>query len=92
VKAVEPNLAGAIIFYARLADPVGAARAARADVLNTRADFIDQELCELAHANGLAVQCGVDDPEQARVLAAMGVDLMDADRPEVIRAALEAGR
>lgn len=54
VKAMEPNLAGAINFDARLADPIGAARAARADVLNMHWAFITPNLVELAHANGWA--------------------------------------
>jgi glycerophosphoryl diester phosphodiesterase len=92
VKEAEPGLAAAINFTARLADPLGAAAAARADILNMSAAFITPDLCALAHASGLGVQCFMNDPEQAAALAAMGVDFMDSDRPDVIRAAVRAPR
>ncbi len=88
VKQAEAGLACAVNFTARLVDPVAVARAARADILNLHAGFIDRALCELAHANGLGVQCFMDDPVLAVRLAEMGVDFMDADRPDVVRAAV----
>jgi glycerophosphoryl diester phosphodiesterase len=88
VKEAEPGLAGAINFTARLADPLGAARAAHANILNMSAGFISRELCELAHGAGLGVQCFMDNPERAVVLADMGVDFMDSDHPDVVRAAV----
>jgi glycerophosphoryl diester phosphodiesterase len=90
VKAMEPNLAGAINFGARLVDPVGAARAAAADVLNMHWAFITPDLVELAHDNGLGVQCFMNDPELAKMLAGWGVDFMDADFPDRVKAAVRA--
>ncbi|MDB4898061.1 MAG: glycerophosphodiester phosphodiesterase, partial [Firmicutes bacterium] len=90
VKAMEPNLAGAINFGARLVDPVGAARAAAADVLNMHWAFITPDLIELAHGNGLGVQCFMNDPELAKTLAGWGVDFMDADFPDRVKAAVRA--
>lgn len=90
VKEREPNLAGGIIFYARLVDPIAAARAAMADVLNMASQFISPDLCELAHANDLAVQCLMNDPREARLLVEMGVDVIDTDYPDRVRAALRA--
>lgn len=91
VKEREPGLAAAICFGIRLADPVGAARAALANVLNTGSGLITPEFCAMAHQAGLGVQCYMDDPERARALARIGVDFMDADRPDVVRAAVRGG-
>lgn len=91
-KEAEPGFACAICFNARLADPVAAARAARADVLNMNSAYITRELCETAHAHGLGMQCFMEDPVRAAELAAIGVDFMDADRPDVVRAAVRGRR
>jgi|GEM_PF-5845842 len=66
LKERAPEIAGAICFNARLADPVGAARAARAEVLNMSGTFITADLCALAHGAGLGVQCYCDDPVRAK--------------------------
>ncbi|HVB09958.1 MAG TPA: glycerophosphodiester phosphodiesterase family protein [Bacillota bacterium] len=87
IKERQPELAAAICF-GQLADPVAAAREARADVLNTGADRITPEFCALAHGAGLGVQCYMDDPGRARQLARGGVDFLDSDWPEVVRAAV----
>lgn len=88
LKERAPEMAGAICFNARLADPVGAARAALADVLNMNGSFITADLCALAHGAGLGVQCYCDDPQRAKALARLGVDIFDTDHPDVIRAAV----
>ena len=90
MKEAAPEIATAINFTARLADPLGAAAAARADILNMSAGFITEELCAQAHAAGLGTQCFMNDPGHAVALARMGLDFMDSDRPDVIRAAVRA--
>jgi glycerophosphoryl diester phosphodiesterase len=92
VKAAAPELAAAINFTARLADPLAAAAAASADILNMSAGFMTADLCALAHGAGLGTQCFMNDPEHAAALARMGLDFLDSDRPDVIRAAVRGGR
>lgn len=90
VKTLEPGIACAIIFNARVVDPIGLAKVSRADVLNISRGFVSPDLVSLAHAHGLGVQCYCDDPEEAQVLTRLGVDFMDSDHPDRIRAAARA--
>ncbi|MEW6227886.1 MAG: glycerophosphodiester phosphodiesterase family protein [Bacillota bacterium] len=88
IKSLEPNLACAINFNARLVDPLAVANVSRADVLNMSRSFVSPDLIGLAHAHSLGVQCFCDDPREAAYFARMGVDFIDTDHPDEIRAAV----
>ena len=90
LKEAAPEIAAAINFGIRLADPVAAAAAAHANVLNTGSDLLTPEFIAVAHASGLGTQCFMDDPVRAAELARAGVDFMDSDRPDVVKAAVRA--
>lgn len=90
VKRRAPGLACAVNFTARLVDPIGVARSAGADILNVHRLFVSPELVAAAHQAGLGVQCYCDDPAEAKYLARMGVDFIDSDRPDLIKAAVRS--
>lgn len=88
IKGLEPGLVCAINFNARLVDPLAVAKVSRADILNMSRSFISPDLVSLAHAHGLGVQCFCDNPREATYFACMGVDFMDSNYPDEIRAAV----
>ena len=90
VKRRAPGLACAVNYTAGLVDPVGVARAAGADILNIHRQFVSPEIAAIAHKAGLGLQCYCDDPEQAKFFTRIGVDFMDSDHPDVIRAAVRS--
>ncbi len=91
VKEIAPAVPTGAIWSGRLIDPIGAVRAARADVANQSAALLTAEAVAEAHAAGLAVQCLVNDPTFAAQVAALGVDVLDTDYPDLIRAATRVG-
>jgi glycerophosphoryl diester phosphodiesterase len=90
-KGRNPALKAAINYSARLLDPLHAGRAARADVLNQPWLYCDREFCDLAHAHGFAVQCFAPSPAVAWDLARNGVDILDTDEPDAVKAATRPG-
>ncbi len=91
IKERNACIKGAINYSGRLVDPLHAGRAARADILNQSWLYCDRELCEGAHAAGFAVQCFAPSGAVAWDLARNGVDIMDTDEPDLIKAATRAG-
>ena len=89
-KILAPELACAINFTARVVDPIGLARVSKADILNMHRGWISPDLVALAHGHGLGVQCFCDGVEEAIMLTKMGVDFMDSDHHDVVRAAVRA--
>jgi glycerophosphoryl diester phosphodiesterase len=69
---------------------VEVATAAHAALLGVERDGVDGRLIEAAHGSGLDVFAWtVNDPREARRLAALGVDGIITDRPDAIAAALD---
>jgi glycerophosphoryl diester phosphodiesterase len=65
-------------------DPLELTRAARADGAGLLGPRLDRELVERFHAAGLLVSAGTrNDADGIRAVAALGVDLLDTDRPSV---------
>lgn len=90
VKARRPDVATGILYVGRLADGVGAARAARADSLRPVWSYVRPEDVQQVHQAGLSV-----DPWGREVdypwLIEIGVDSVSADQPDQVRALLDAG-
>ncbi len=91
VNERNPALKAAINYTGHLVDPVHAGRAARADILNQPWLWCDRAFCELAHREGFAVQCLAPSAALAWDLARNGVDILDANAPDLIKAATRAG-
>jgi glycerophosphoryl diester phosphodiesterase len=81
-KALAPDLRGACLLVARPVDPVGLARAARADGLSLNLAYVDAELVDACHAAGLLV-CGwnCNRPEELPRWRATGLDWLGTDTP-----------
>jgi glycerophosphoryl diester phosphodiesterase len=79
MKARLPGIRTAITYGGRLADTVGAARAARADVVWPSRAFLIREDLDGLHAAGLAVGCEGYTVAQAMKLVEWGVDMVEMD-------------
>jgi glycerophosphoryl diester phosphodiesterase len=84
-----PTIPTGILFSARLIDPVAAATLAGAAALHPDWDLIAPDLVPLAHDHGLAVVAWtVNAADQMERLAAMGVDAIITDLPDLARRVL----
>ncbi|MBN1672774.1 MAG: glycerophosphodiester phosphodiesterase [Kiritimatiellae bacterium] len=90
VKELAPETATGILYACRLADTVGAARAARADSLRPSWAFWTADDVRTVHAAGLAASTWVaNDEERFAYLAELGVDSIGTDYPDRLRAWLD---
>jgi glycerophosphoryl diester phosphodiesterase len=89
VKVLCPAIPTGILYSARLADPVAAARAAQADSLRPVWPYVTAESVRQAHAAGLSVDPWGRGLDPVR-LRALGVDSVAADHPAQARAQLDA--
>ncbi|HEV8340522.1 MAG TPA: glycerophosphodiester phosphodiesterase family protein [bacterium] len=87
--AASPDVPTGILFSARLIDPVAAATLAGAAALHPEWDLIAPDLVPLAHSHGLAVVgWTVNAADQMERLAAMEVDAIITDLPDLARRVL----
>jgi glycerophosphoryl diester phosphodiesterase len=91
LKARCPGIVAAINYSGRLVDPLHAGRAAGADILNQSWLYCDRAFCDLAHGAGFWVQCLAPTAAVAWDLARNGVDILDADEPDLVLAATRPG-
>ncbi len=83
-KELRPDLKTGILYVSRLADPVGAARAARAESIRPLWLSLDRESVEQAHEAGLTVDPWGRDADYVQ-LVEWGVDSLAADHPAQVR-------
>ena len=91
VRALAPELPTGLLAFdlASGPDPVAAAVAGGHRAVNPWDPFVDEALVARAHAAGLEVNIWtVDDPERIAALAALGVDAVITNVPDVARAVL----
>ncbi len=89
VKELEPRLKTGILLTGMLIDPVGAARAARADSLRPAWSYWTAELVAEAHAAGLSTHAwSINDESLLDYLAPMGLDSIGTNYPDRMRAYL----
>ncbi|MNX90265.1 Glycerophosphoryl diester phosphodiesterase [compost metagenome] len=88
LKGLAPELAGGILYHALPVDPVAMARAARADAVAPAVEDVEADQVRALHAAGLSVFAWtVRTPDEARRMAAAGVDAFGANAPgEILRA------
>ncbi|MBM3270557.1 MAG: glycerophosphodiester phosphodiesterase [Candidatus Sericytochromatia bacterium] len=88
-KEIAPHVATGILFYARLADPAGAARAAGADCIWPALPMLTPDVVRQAHAAGLGVFTWTANSQDdfSRALEA-GVDGIGSDFPDALAARL----
>lgn len=89
IKRLAPELATGILYHALPVDPVAMARAAGADAVAPSVETVEADQVERLHAAGLSVFAWtVRTPEEARRMAARGVDAFGANAPGGIKLAL----
>jgi glycerophosphoryl diester phosphodiesterase len=79
MKRRLPSIQTAITYEGRLVDPVGAARAAEADVVWPSSGYLLREDVEMLHAAGFAVGCEVHAPAQIDQFLDWGLDFIEWD-------------
>ena len=93
VRALSPATPGGILLDGYLVDPVHALRAAGARDCWPGRRWVDRSLVDAVHAaGGRVIVWTVNDPDEARALAGLGVDGICTDVPDVVGAALGARR
>ena len=90
IKRRRPGWALEMIYNARLADPVGAARAAGASLISLEPEFALPEDIELLHDAEMAVLTTVERPEDAPRLLSWGLDALESGDPAMVAAAIRA--
>ncbi len=88
IQAAHPTIAVGILMDAYLVDPVHALRAAGARDYWPHREMVDQALVDAVHAaGGHVIVWTVNDPSEARRLAAIGVDALCSDVVDDLRQA-----
>ncbi len=86
VKAARPDLAIGALTASLPLDYAAFGTALNADTINVDVDFVDQALVDDAHRRGLKVLVyTVDQPEDLRAMAALGVDGVFSNFPDHAR-------
>jgi glycerophosphoryl diester phosphodiesterase len=82
LKEAEPRLNTGVLMVGCPVDPVGLARAARAETLALNYRYVNQELAEAARSHGIRVIVwNIDDPESLEPYLAMDLDGICTNRP-----------
>ena len=87
LKEAEPRLNTGVLMVGCPADPVGLARAARADTLALNYRYVNQELVNAAHQQDIRVIVwNIDDPAILQPYLAMNLEAICTNRPgEIIK-------
>jgi len=85
LKEEEPRLKTGALMVGCPADPVGVARAARADALVLNYRYVNKELADAAHRQGIKVIVwNIDDPEILQPYLALNLYAIGTNRPQEI--------
>ncbi len=85
LKEKEPRLHTGILLVGCPADPVGLARAARAEALVLQYAYVTPDLVDAAHAAGVQVYIwNIDDVRTLKPYLAMNLDGIGSNRPDVL--------
>jgi glycerophosphoryl diester phosphodiesterase len=88
-RALEPGIVAGVLVTSYLIDATGTLRAAGARDYWQEWSMIDEDLVRAVHAaNGRVIAWTVNEPEDARHLATMGVDGICTDMLQIIGPAL----
>lgn len=88
LKRLAPDCCAGVLYHALPVDPAAMARAAGADAVGPSVETVDADQVRLAHAAELSLFAWtVRTPDEARRMAALGVDAFGANAPgEMLRA------
>ncbi len=85
LKEQEPRLRTGVLMVGCPVDPVGLARAARAETLVLNYRYVNRELVDAAHQQDIRVIVwNIDDPEILKPYLAMNLDAICTNRPQEI--------
>jgi glycerophosphoryl diester phosphodiesterase len=85
LKEQEPKLATGVLMVGCPADPVGLARAARADALVLQYSYVTADLMAAAHKHNLRVYVwNIDDIDTLKPYLSMNLDGIGSNRPDVL--------
>jgi glycerophosphoryl diester phosphodiesterase len=85
LKEAEPRLKTGALLVGCPADPVGVAQAARSETLVLNYRYVNQELVDAAHRQGIKVTVwNIDDPKILPSYLALNLDAIGTNRPREI--------
>jgi glycerophosphoryl diester phosphodiesterase len=90
IKRRRPGWPLEMMYNARLADPVGAARAAGASLVSLEPEFVLPEDIRLLHEADVAALTTLDRPEVAPRLLSWGIDALESADPAMVAAAIRS--
>jgi len=91
-RALNASIKTGVLFVCRPVDPVGLALDAGADALHVNHAMVDEELVKSAHGADLRVAVwNVDEADEAETIAALGVDAIGSNKPDVVIERLRRG-
>ena len=90
IKRRRPGWPLEMMYTARLADPVVAARAAGAALVSLEPEFVLAEDIRLLHEADVAVLTTLDGPGDASRLLSWGIDALESNDPAMVIAAIRA--
>lgn len=93
LKEAEPRLRTGVLLVGCPVDPVGLARAARAESLVLHYAYVTPELVQAAHDAGLSVFVwNIDDVETLKPYLSLNLDGIGSNRPDVLIQYLKEGK
>ena len=85
VKMVNPQISTGVLFLGLPIDAPRLAHDAHADAVHPHVNYINPELVESCHSQGLSVRVwNTDDPFEMREMIALDVDAIGSNRPDIL--------
>ena len=85
MKRLNPQISTGILFLGLPIDAPRLAHDAQADAVHPHVKYIDAQLVECCHRQGLAVRVwNTDDPPEMQDMIALGVDAIGSNRPDLL--------
>ena len=85
IKRLNPRISTGVLFLGLPIDTPRLAHDAQADAVHPHVKYIDEQLVERCHRQGLAVRVwNTDDPPEMQDMIALGVDAIGSNRPDLL--------
>ncbi|BBN99871.1 glycerophosphodiester phosphodiesterase [Sporolactobacillus terrae] len=85
IKELEPKIFAGIILFSELCDPLAVVKQSKADFFNAPWLFQYREAIDALHQEGYLVCGGMnDDPEKWVSMQALGIDMAETNKPDVM--------
>jgi glycerophosphoryl diester phosphodiesterase len=85
IKALNPQISTGVLFLGLPVDAPRLAHNAHADAVHPHVNYLDAQLVENCHSEGLSVRVwNTDNPSQMQEMIALDVDAIGSNRPDIL--------